>query len=234
MNPTKKRPDTPGFRVGDKVRVKSGVMDPDFEDIPLGGWAGTIKKVVTSGDPITVEIEWDKRTFAGMHPVYRKRCERDGLEMETMYLGDEDIELDDGTPFLMEQPTQIVTQPLSKDDEDDRIRAVFGLTHDDPLPAVKHETLLTYHRYLAEHLKFPFKGTYEREAGSFSLKSSPIMVTGLVDPREYDLDEFYGLICEGRDSKGGIQFPLSELEVKKNDRNHTIVSDYSTWFVNYR
>jgi len=234
MDLTKKRPDTPGFEVGDKVRVKSGVTVPDFEDIPLGGWAGTIKKVETSGDPITVEIEWDQRTLAGMHPVYRKRCERDGLEMETMYLGDEDIERDDGTPFVMEQPTQIVTQPLSKDDEDARIRAVFGLTHDDPLPAVKRKTLLTYHRYLAEHLKFPFKGIWERETGSFFMKSSPITVTGLVNPREYDLDEFYGLIGEGRDPKGGIQFPLCDVEVKKNDRNHTILSDYSTWFVNYR
>jgi hypothetical protein len=59
MDPTKKRPDPLGFRVGDKVRVKSGVMCPDWEDIPLGGWAGTIKKVATSADPI-IEIEWDK------------------------------------------------------------------------------------------------------------------------------------------------------------------------------
>jgi Calcium binding len=233
MDQAKKRPDTPRFQVGDKVRVKSGVTVPEFEDIPLGGWAGTIKQVATSVDPV-IEIEWDQRTLAGMHPVYRKRCERDDCEIKTMYLGEEDVELDDGTPFLMEQPTQIVTRPLSKDDEDDRIRAVFGLTHDDPLPSVERKTLLTYYRYLSEHLKFPFKGTWERETGSFSMKSSPITVTGLVNPREYDLDEFYGLICDGRDSKGDIQFPLSELEVKKNDRNHTIVSDYSTWFVNFR
>jgi hypothetical protein len=233
MDHEKKRPDTLRFRVGDKVRVKSGVMDPDFEDIPLGGWAGTIKKIETSGDPITVEIVWDKRTLAGMHPVYRLRCERDDLEMETMYLDEEDIERDDGTPFLMEQPTQIVTRPLSKDDEDDRIRAVFGLTHDDPLPAVKRKTLLTYHRYLAEHLKFPFKGIYQREAGSFFMQSSSITVTGLVNPREYDLDESSGLVCAGRVQKERIQVRLVDVDVKKNDRNHTTLSDYSLWFTNF-
>jgi hypothetical protein len=114
MDHAKKRSITPRFRVGDKVRVKSGVTVPDFEDIPLCGWAGTIKKVETSADPV-IEVEWDKRTLAGMHPVYRKRCERDDCEIKTMYLGEEDVERDDGTPFLMEQPTRIVTRPLSKD-----------------------------------------------------------------------------------------------------------------------
>ena len=83
-----------------------------------------------------------------MHPVYRKRCERDGLEMESMRLGEEDIEPDDGTQVSLEQPTQIKTLPLSEKDQDDRVRMALGLTHDDPLPEISLETLLTYHRYL--------------------------------------------------------------------------------------
>ena len=83
-----------------------------------------------------------------MHPVYRKRCERDGFEMETMWLGEEDIEPDDGTQVSLEQPTQIKTLPLSEKDQDDRVRMALGLTHDDPLPEISLETLLTYHRYL--------------------------------------------------------------------------------------
>ena len=74
------------FKTGDKVRVKYGVTVPDFEDIPLGGWTGTVTEVEQAGDPITYDIEWDTRTLAGMHPVYRKRCERDGLEFESMSL----------------------------------------------------------------------------------------------------------------------------------------------------
>jgi hypothetical protein len=33
----------PRFEPGAKVRVKHGVRDPDFPDIPLGGWAGTVQ-----------------------------------------------------------------------------------------------------------------------------------------------------------------------------------------------
>src|SRR2546423_2346767 len=143
------------FKPGDKVRVKHGVRDPDFPDIPLGGWAGAVKEVEQAEDPTTVLVAWDRATLRDMHPVYKKRCERDGLELESMWLGDEDLEPDDGTPVPLEQPTSIVTKPLSEKDQDDRVCMALGLTHDDPLPQVTYKTLLAYHRYLAAHLTFP-------------------------------------------------------------------------------
>ena len=53
MSDTKDKSDTPRFRVGDKVRVKTGVIDPDFPDIPLGGWTGTVTEVEQKEDQIT-------------------------------------------------------------------------------------------------------------------------------------------------------------------------------------
>ena len=32
----------PRLNVGDKVRVSTGVSDPDYDDLTIGGWAGTI------------------------------------------------------------------------------------------------------------------------------------------------------------------------------------------------
>src|SRR5690242_13433273 len=127
------------FGSGDKVRAKLGVRDPDFPDIPLGGWSGTVKEVHRARGETTYLVTWDRRTLASLHPVYRKRCERDGLEFETMWLGEGDIEPDEGEPAPIEQPSRIETRPLSEKDQDDRVRMVFGLTHDDPLPDVSHE-----------------------------------------------------------------------------------------------
>src|SRR4051794_8417670 len=143
----KKRTDAARFQIGAKVRVKPGVRDPDFPDIPLGGWAGTVKEVENAEDETTCLIAWNRATLRGMHPVYKKRCERDGLELKTMWLGDEDLEPDDGTPMPIEQPTEIETPPLSDKDQDDRVRMALGLTHDDPLPEVSRKSLLAYHRY---------------------------------------------------------------------------------------
>ncbi|HKI21072.1 MAG TPA: hypothetical protein VKA15_24485, partial [Isosphaeraceae bacterium] len=69
MTHTKNKSGSPRFKLGDKVRVKYGVIDPDFPDIPLGGWTGTVTEVEQTDDQITYEIEWDERTLGGMHPV---------------------------------------------------------------------------------------------------------------------------------------------------------------------
>jgi hypothetical protein len=148
------------FKSGDKVRVNHGVRDPDFPDIPLGGWAGTVKEVHQAEGETTLLVAWDRATLRGMHPIYKKRCERDGLELESMWLGEGDLEPYDGTPVPIEQPTTIVTKPLSEKDQDDRVRMALGLTHDDPLPDVSDETSLAYHRYLAARLKFPINATF--------------------------------------------------------------------------
>jgi hypothetical protein len=225
---------SPRFEPGAKVRVKSGVTVPDFEDIPLGGWTGTITEVEQADDQITYEIQWDKRTLAGIHPVYRKRCLRDDCDVETVWLGDDDLEADDGTPVPMEQPTAIRTPPLSEKDQDDRVRRALGLTHDDPLPEISHKTLLTYHRHLVAHLRFPFTAIYgEEEIGPFSRKRATLTVTGLLDPEEGGLSVEDGLICEGRDREEEIEFPLCEIEVKKKDPNFKPVADYAYWFHNW-
>ena len=228
-------PTTPTrFTFGDKVRVKYGVTDPDFPDIPLGGWSGTIEQIEQFDEEITYQIEWDKRTLDGMHPIYSKRCERDGLEVKIMWLGEESIEPDEGTPVPIEQPTRIITPPLSKKDQDDRVRMALGLTHDDPLPEVSQDTLLTYHRYLLRNLKFSFNAFLgEEEIGPVSRKRTTVTVTGLLDPAEDRPNEAEGLICLGRERDEEVVFPLGEVEVRKKDPNYKLVSDYAYWFHNW-
>jgi hypothetical protein len=216
----------PRFEPGAKVRVKRGVIDPDFPDIPLGGWSGAIKEVYQEQGELTYLIEWDQRTLRGIHPIYRKRCERDGLEFETMGLGEAEIEPDEGEPTPIEPPTAIRTQPLSEKDQDDRVRMALGLTHDDPLPEVSHQTLLAYHRYLAAHLKVPFKARSESDGRMLTVHRLP-------DPREYDLEEEYGLLCEARDREGPFDVPLAELD-EAGAGNRKLVGDYGYWFWNWR
>jgi hypothetical protein len=215
------------FKPGDKVRVKHGVRDPDFPDIPLGGWTGVVKEVEQAEGRIMYLIAWDRATLRGMHPIYKKRCERDGLELESMWVGDEDLEPDDGTPVAIEQPTSIDTKPLSEKDQDDRVRMALGLTHDDPLPGVSRKTLLAYHRYLAAHLKFPIKARYEKRIGWSERVEMPLTVTGLLRPEECEIDEQYGIIATGRDPEEAVDFPLAEIEAKGSSPSCRMIRDYS-------
>ena len=234
MSHTKNKSGSPRFQVGDKVRVRQGLHDPILTETHLGGWSGTIKEIEQSEDEITYEIEWDKRTLDGMHPAYRKSCERDGLEMETMWLDEEYVEPDDGSPMPIEQPTGIKTPPLSERDQDDRVRMALGLTHDDPLPEISLETLLTYHRYLTANLKFPFNAYCgEEEVGPFSRKRATMTVTGLLDPVREGLGVEDGLVCKGRGRGDEIEVPLAEIEAGKKNPNFKLISDYAYWFHNW-
>ena len=220
------------FSKGDRVRVKAGVRDPDFPDMPLGGWAGTVEEV-EKGRPVSYLVRWDRRTLDAIHPVFRSRCERDGLEVERMSLAEEDLEPDAGGPAPIEQPTQIVTKPLDPKDQDDRLRAIFRLTHDDLLPEMDEESLRAFRDHLSARLAFPFEAEFSEETGPFSGRTRAVTVTGLPAEEEY-LDEHYGLICDAREGKKHVQFPLSEVEVKKGSPNRQLLADYSYWFWNWR
>jgi len=221
------------YRVGDKVRVKHGVKDADYPDIPLGGWAGTIAEVHDDG---MYTIRWSRETLANIHPVVKSRSEKDGTVLEEYWLCDDDLEADQGGPRDIEQPSEIATKPLSPKDEDDRIRMVFGLTSNDPLPEVDDETLETYRDYLAAHLSFPFEAEHTPEKGPMFRRSKLVKVTGLGDLDEEPpyIDEMYGLLCDALADKGKVVVPVGELEVPKGKPSRQMIKDYCYWFWNNR
>ena len=55
-----KKPIVTDFRVGDKVRVKHGVTDVEYADMPMGGWAGTVTDVDKRG---VYTVRWSRETL---------------------------------------------------------------------------------------------------------------------------------------------------------------------------
>ncbi len=45
------------FSAGARVRVKVGVTDPDFPDMPLGGWRGTVREIDRRDKKVTYLVE---------------------------------------------------------------------------------------------------------------------------------------------------------------------------------
>ena len=110
-----KKKDAPAkFALGCRVRVRPSVKDPDFLDTPIGGWAGKITEV-EAGSPPHYLIRWNQQTLGSIHPVYRKRCERDGLDFEEMWLGEDNLEPDSSGSGILEEPTKIVTPRVTHD-----------------------------------------------------------------------------------------------------------------------
>ena len=219
------------FSVGTIVRVKPGTIDADYPDMPIGGWTGTIEDVDQQAHPKLYLVEWNQDTLDQMHPVYRKRCQRDDLEMENMWLAEDELELGTGEPVKIAQPTNLISRPLSKDDQDDRIRAIFGLTSDDLLPFVNDENLCKYQRYLSIHLSFPFQAGYKVEIGPFQEEDILVTVMRLLDVDHFDEEK--GIVCEATEEGELVYFNLAELESTVNIHNRQLIEDYAYWFHNW-
>jgi hypothetical protein len=231
----KKKPQRPkihvpaSFAVDDAVRVRPGVADPDFAGFPLGGWSGTVAAVDRKAAPRRFLVEWNQRTLEQMSPIYRTRCARDGLSVRDMWLDEASLQCDTGEFVAIEQPTEIVTRPLLPNLAEDRIRVIFGLTGDEPVPPVNAVTLRQYHRYLAAHLAFPFVAEFTEAIGDpDEVTGYHVQVVALLGPDEADGDD--GLICQVVKGDEEADVPLALLRVKGSSRNRELVADYSFWF----
>jgi len=222
------------FSAGDSVRVKPGIADPDYPDFPIGGWVGRIAEV-EAGNLASCLVRWTQTTLDAMNPIYRNRCDRDGLDAKAMWLAEDDLEPDTGQRIAMEQPPKAQAKPLDMKDQDDRIRAVFGLTHDDPLPSVESDTLRIYRDFLAENLSLPFEAEAKMQPKRSFSSPRKVTVVGLGSPDEDErLDEHYGLICEIKLGKKKGDVPLSDLEIRQRGSERQLVEDYRCWFSNWR
>jgi hypothetical protein len=213
--------DRPRFAVGDAVRVRRGVVDPDYPDVPLGGWAGTVSDVDEESQPHLYLIDWADETLDAAHPVYARRCERDGLEVEQAWLGEDDLEPDDGSPLALEQPTTLTPRPLRLDDPHERALSVLGLTSDDELPPVTPEGLARFHAYLSDRLRFPFVAGHE--PGDLR----PLLVLRLLPPEEAQPD--VGLMVEATVGDQTRHVPLLGVLPAPDDPAFAEIAAYAAW-----
>lgn len=221
----------PRYQIGDQVTVRRGTLDPDFPDIPLGGWTGTIGELGDTSPEQHYLVVWNDYTLANMHPVFRQRCLRDDLEIESMWLRESDLEPAPSQQPALEQPNQLTPRPLRLDHPADRIRAVFGLTSDDPIPEADASSLRRYHAYLSERLRFPFKAELVEEESDLAFPPLPVQVLRLWPSEEIDPQR--GLQAEVREGNQVFIVPLDMLVVRGDAQTTLLVQDYASWFIEW-
>ena len=81
------------FKSGDKVRVSSGVKDPDF-GIKIEGWSGKIEEVVSLKNGLCAyHIVLDKDTLSILSDDYISRCENENFRYDYLFLKEKELEL---------------------------------------------------------------------------------------------------------------------------------------------
>jgi hypothetical protein len=118
--------------------------------------------------------------------------------------------------------------------QDDRIRKIFGLPEESPLPLVRHETLAAYFDYLMAQLSLPFEALFCQNGGEMRQLVYYVHVTELVDPRRSRNHSLHGLLCKAKNHKDLLELPLAEFGVREDNPNCQLIDDYAYWFVNCR
>jgi hypothetical protein len=201
-------------------------MDPNYPDIPLGGYAGRVAEIENEGDSPIYLIDWDDETLDQMPEVFRNRCERDDLDYESIWMAEEDLEPAADSPAPVEQPTALKPRALRRNDPDDRIRMLFGLTSDDPLPPRSREALQRFHAHLSQRLHFPCPGIV---ISGDTAEVHQIELLRLVDPDRCSLAD--GLVVEAETDDGPDAIPLFLTAIPDTYRNVQDFHDYRYWFL---
>jgi hypothetical protein len=206
--------------------VRDGTVDPDFPEVQLGGWTGTVREFDFESEPALVLIEWDAATQERMDPHYRERCEKEGLELETMWLGVFDVEPTGATA------RQLVPFEQEENNHERRILTALGYAGDPgPLPPVNQENLRQYHRYLRTRLTFPCSGRYYEDPINFPDKPMPMSFKALA-PEDQCVGEF-GLLLEANlgAASGSLMVPLIKVDLEGDEATKQLVQDYTRWFL---
>jgi len=104
----------PQLTLGDLVRVKDGVMDPDYDGYGMGGWSGQIIALDTSEQTPMALIEWDATTQRDrIDPEVHRRAASQGLSAAQMWLYLSEFERVDGVKGSLRAPVH----PMDQGDE---------------------------------------------------------------------------------------------------------------------
>ena len=85
------------MKIGDFVKVKDGLKDPEYQLFDMSGWTGVISQKFdkVEGEIQVIVIEWDIATLNKLPVKYISSCIEDSCEFETMTLAEEDVHLMD-------------------------------------------------------------------------------------------------------------------------------------------
>ena len=220
------------YRIGDCVRIKPGVKDPDF-GTAMGDWQGRISNIDTNENETlcVVSIQWDSITLKNMPVAMIGQCEEQGLDWAEMTLSADEVE--PAKPRDNERDVAKIKEHLSNKsgwvylgEEGRRIQKVLAAMEiDDDL-----DEFGVWEEHFEKNLRYPFEAVIaeSQERGPLQ-EGDKVIVTGNADAT----DEMYGIIVDVRVGKRKYALPLCDLEVTdKKSPNYQLVKDYAIWFAN--
>ncbi len=242
------------MKIGDSVKVKQGILDPDLHKFDMSGWQGRITDIDLNNESNIIGIAWDSITLKNLPKEFIEDSIVEGDDYSIMFLGKEDIE-----PTKSRDQESDVEKQLEKmealyqnsafDEQGKRIATILS-DHD---LSVTEEKQNMFFDYLQKNIqtkiiltgtedfpweeKYIFGGWSKKEYEE--LKKTHASYTDkfeLIKLLEF-IDETYGIIAKVKrvTDKKRFELPLWDLNcIDESSKNYELISDYSFWMTNYR
>ncbi len=221
------------YRIGDPVRVKPGVRDPDNPDLDIGDWQGRVKDMAHADDPKvpTIGIEWDSITLRAMPKWVIEKCAKANLDPKEVYLVPGDLEpatARDSTKEMEQAQAEIEAgySWLGIGPEGDQIQAVVNSAKS----RRERDILAAWRAELERTLRFPFEAEVDefQERGPFR-DGDRVTVVRLAEV----MDEVSGILAVCRKGQKLYEFPLGDLADRDTKSpNADPIQAYRTWSAN--
>ena len=145
------------YKIGQTVKVNSGVLCPDDSEFNLSGWTGRIIEV-DEDEELTVCIEFDSITLKNMPEKYVKKSEQEGLDWSNIYLDISEVEPTKSRDT--EQDVKNIRNDIKKrfewigiGPEGELIQSVINSAES----FKEWDALKAWEKYLEKNLQFPFE-----------------------------------------------------------------------------
>ena len=228
------QPESP-IKIGDNVKVKEGVNDPDDEDYSIADWQGWVVEVydenlsAENAENLQFMVSWDSMTLKNIPRTRLIELEREGYDWTMMCLDINDVDI--ATPRDKMEDAEAISEALSDDiywegmgEEGEEIAQILGNAQ------TLDEAYKLWATYLEKELIFPFNAECYSEESSVAANDSNIKAIKLGD-----IDEDYGILVVVPFENTTRQVALSDLDIQdETSPNFKALDLYSTWFTNKR
>ena len=218
------------LRKGDSVRVKPGVMCPDYERLSLAGWQGRVFVVEQEDGRMIIGIQRDSITLADVPEDYLADCGEQGSEGVDMYLDADEVERAAARNTEKEararaEIVRVKCSWLGEGDQGKRILEVIGEIDPDD----ERKLFSAWQALLARVLAFPFAAkVYEPQDRGPLDEGDEVQVQAFAG-----IDDPMGVLVKVSRRLRKYVVPLCDLDVvSRTTPAYQPVEDYRVWFAN--
>jgi len=235
------------MKTGNSVKVKEGIISPDYDDLVIGGWQGRVREI--NDDIITINL--DSKTITSLSEEYVIDSLEEGFEFSEIMLFKNELDVVESRDSIadVEKAKNMIEMKYSIDDQERRISKLLQTSDE----TVDMKNLGVYIKFLRANFpksylltgaecfawEEPYLFGYMTEAEYEKEKKTKPVSEDVFKFISFD-DEYYdekGIMTKIKRESDNKIFHIAFWDLVAIDEEETenfIISDYSYWMTNYR